>query len=414
MIRLNLLPHREQKRQARKKQFISLSISIAILGLAVVALVHVIMASRIENQNSRNALLKSEIAKLDEQIKEIDRLREQTQALLARKQIVETLQTNRTEAVHLIDQIVRQIPDGYLPALGEAVRQPGDADRLRPVERARLDADAQYRELALARKAGAGRNQVGAAAGRAGQRIHAEPGRQARDPARSGAAAREKGRRRARSARSLRMTLDDLRRLSLRDVGSWPLLPKILALAFIFVVILVAGALVDWKDQYDALNAAEQVEAKLRVQYTEKKAKAINYELYRQQLFEIEQSFGALVKQLPNRAEMDALLTDINQAGLGRGLQFELFKPAAQERMADFYAELPINIRITGNYHDMGAFASDIAQLPRIVTLNDVSINNDKGVLAMDAVAKTYRYLDEEEVAKQRRLAAQAKEGAKK
>jgi type IV pilus assembly protein PilN len=112
MIRLNLLPHREQKRQARKKQFISLSISLAILGVAVVALVHVIMANRIENQNSRNQLLKTEIAKLDEQIKEIDRLREQTQALLARKQIVETLQTNRTEAVHLIDQIVRQIPDG--------------------------------------------------------------------------------------------------------------------------------------------------------------------------------------------------------------------------------------------------------------------------------------------------------------
>ena len=110
----------------------------------------------------------------------------------------------------------------------------------------------------------------------------------------------------------------------------------------------------------------------------QKKAKAINYDLTAQQLAEIEQSFGALLKQLPNRAEMDALLTDINQAGLGRGLQFELFKPAAQERMADFYAELPINIRITGNYHDMGAFASDIAQLPRIVTLNDVAITNDK------------------------------------
>jgi len=118
MIRLNLLPHREQKRQARKKQFISLSISLAILGLAVVALVHVILTNRIDNQNSRNQLLKTEIAKLDEQIKEIDRLREQTQALLARKQIVETLQTNRTEAVHLIDQIVRQMPDGiYLRAV---------------------------------------------------------------------------------------------------------------------------------------------------------------------------------------------------------------------------------------------------------------------------------------------------------
>src|SRR4029450_8216350 len=117
----------------------------------------------------------------------------------------------------------------------------------------------------------------------------------------------------------------------------------------------------------------------------------------RQQLAEVEQSFGALVKQLPNRSEIDALLTDINQAGLGRGLVFELFKPAGQERMADFYAELPIAIKITGNYHDMGAFASDIAQLPRIVTLNDVAIVNDKGTLRMDAGAKRVRYPDGDE-----------------
>ena len=210
------------------------------------------------------------------------------------------------------------------------------------------------------------------------------------------------------------MNLDDFRRLDLREVGTWPTLPKVLALAFIFVAILVAGGMLDWRDQYDSLVALQNVEAKLREDYTAKKAKAINFDLYRQQLFEIEQSFGALVKQLPNRAEMDALLTDINQAGLGRGLQFELFKPAAQERMADFYAELPIAIRITGNYHDMGAFASDIAQLPRIVTLNDVAIANERGSLTMDAVAKTYRYLDDEEVARQRRAASQVKEGARK
>ena len=210
------------------------------------------------------------------------------------------------------------------------------------------------------------------------------------------------------------MTLDDLRRLNLREVGSWPLLPKVVALALIFVIIVVAGALLDWRDQFDALDASQQVEVKLREEYASKKAKAINYDLYRQQLFEIEQSFGALVKQLPNKAEMDALLTDINQAGLGRGLQFELFKPAAQERMADFYAELPISIRITGNYHDMGAFASDVAQLPRIVTLNDVVIANDQGTLKMDAVAKTFRYLDEDEIARQRALAKQAKEKARK
>jgi type IV pilus assembly protein PilN len=121
MIRVNLLPHREQKRQARKRQFVSLAIGLAILGLAVVLLVHVILGAQIETQESRNALLKAEIGKLDNQIKEIDKLREQTQALLARKQVVETLQTNRTEAVHLIDQLVRQLPDGiYLRSVKQA------------------------------------------------------------------------------------------------------------------------------------------------------------------------------------------------------------------------------------------------------------------------------------------------------
>jgi type IV pilus assembly protein PilO len=209
------------------------------------------------------------------------------------------------------------------------------------------------------------------------------------------------------------MTLDDIRRLNLRDVGNWPALPKAAALVLLFVAILAAGAAFDWKDQYDVLEQARQDEAKLKEQYTTKKGKAINYQLYVQQLTEIEQSFGALLKQLPNKAEMDALLTDINQAGLGRGLQFELFKPATQERMADFYAELPINVKITGNYHDMGAFASDVAQLPRIVTLNDVAISNDKGVLTMDGVAKTFRYLDEEEIAKQRKAVKDAKDKAK-
>lgn len=201
------------------------------------------------------------------------------------------------------------------------------------------------------------------------------------------------------------MTLDEIRRLNIRDAGNWPLLPKVVVLLGIFLVILVAGLFLDWRDQWDALEASQKVEAGLRTQYAEKKARAINFDLYVQQLNEVEQSFGALVKQLPNRSEIDALLTDVNQAGLGRGLQFDLFKPAAQERMADFYAELPINIKITGNYHDMGAFASDIAQLPRIVTLNDVAISADKGTLSMEAVAKTFRYLDDEEIAKQRALA---------
>ncbi|HEX6792366.1 MAG TPA: type 4a pilus biogenesis protein PilO [Casimicrobiaceae bacterium] len=198
------------------------------------------------------------------------------------------------------------------------------------------------------------------------------------------------------------MTLDDFRRLNFREVGKWPLAPKVILLTLVVLFIVALGAFFDWKDQWDTLQTAEAQEVKLKEQFKEKKAKAINYDLYVQQLAEVEQSFGALVKQLPNRSEIDALLTDINQAGLGRGLQFDLFRPAPQERMADFYAELPISIKITGNYHDIGAFASDVAALPRIVTLNDLQIANDKGTLTMDAVAKTFRYLDEEEMAKQR------------
>lgn len=210
------------------------------------------------------------------------------------------------------------------------------------------------------------------------------------------------------------MTLDDFRRLNFREVGNWAPLPKAILLALIVLFFVALGAFFDWKDQWDTLQAAQQEEGRLKEQFTQKKAKAINYDLYVQQLAEIEQSFGALVKQLPNRSEIDALLTDINQAGLGRGLQFDLFRPAPQERMADFYAELPIAIKITGNYHDIGAFASDVAALPRIVTLNDVAIANDKGTLTMDAVAKTFRYLDEEEIAKQRALTKAEKEKAKR
>jgi len=208
------------------------------------------------------------------------------------------------------------------------------------------------------------------------------------------------------------MNLEDIRRLNIREVGNWPVLPKLFILTAIVVVIVALGALLDWKDQYEALEQDRVEETKLKDQYSQKKAKAINFDLYVQQLKEVEQSFGALVKQLPNRAEIDALLTDINQAGLGRGLTFELFKPASQEKMEDFYAELPISIRITGNYHDMGAFASDVAQLPRIVTLNDVAIANEKGTLTLEAVAKTFRYLDEEEVAKQRAATKAAKDKA--
>ena len=141
----------------------------------------------------------------------------------------------------------------------------------------------------------------------------------------------------------------------------------------------------------------------MRQTFLTKKAQAVKVEAYKQQMIDIEKTFGALLKQLPDKSQMDGLLTDINQAGLGRGLEFELFKPG-QEVVADFYAEMPIQIKIKGSYHDVGAFATDISKLSRIVTLNDISIaplNKDQkdSELIMEAVAKTYRYLDSSEVA---------------
>jgi type IV pilus assembly protein PilO len=210
------------------------------------------------------------------------------------------------------------------------------------------------------------------------------------------------------------MTLDELRRLNPKDIGSWPALPKLGALVVLLVLLLVAGFFLDWSNQLDELKAARAKEDSLRSAFLDKKRQAINLEAYRKQLADIEQSFGAMLKQLPNRSEMEALLSDINQAGLGRGLQFELFKPAGGEIMSDFYAELPIQIKVMGNYHDVGAFASDVSQLSRIVTLNNLALGLEKdGTLVMDATARTFRYLDEEEINAQRKAAREKAEKAK-
>jgi len=202
--------------------------------------------------------------------------------------------------------------------------------------------------------------------------------------------------------------LEQFKGLNPKDPGAWPPLPKALLLLVLLIGILVGAYFLDWSDQLEQLEAGRAQETKLKAEYKDKKQQSINLDLYRQQLREIDSSFGALLKQLPNRSQMDALLVDINQAGLGRGLQFELFKPAAQESARDFYAELPIQLKVIGNYHDIGAFASDIGGLSRIVTLNDIALGGGKdGSLTLDATAKTFRYLDEDEVASQRRASAQ-------
>jgi type IV pilus assembly protein PilO len=200
--------------------------------------------------------------------------------------------------------------------------------------------------------------------------------------------------------------IDDLRTLDTKQPGNWPWPIKIGAFVLIFVAIQVAAWFLLWQAQTEDIERGRQEVTKQKEVFLEKKKLAVNLEAYKQQRAEIEQAFGALLKQLPNKSEMDALLIDINQAGLGRGLAFELFKPASTENFTEFYAELPVNIRVTGQYHDLGAFASDVAKMPRIVLLTDLKIDPPKdGILSMEAVAKTYRYLDEDEVAKQRKTA---------
>jgi type IV pilus assembly protein PilO len=212
--------------------------------------------------------------------------------------------------------------------------------------------------------------------------------------------------------------IDDLKALDPKQPGNWPWLVKAGAFVLIFVIVQVAAYFVLWQAQAEDIEKGRADVAKQKETFLEKKRLAVNLEAYKQQRAEIEQSFGALLKQLPNKSEMDALLIDINQAGLGRGLAFELFKPSEKENFTEFYAELPVNIKVTGNYHDLGAFASDVAKMPRIVLLTDLKLDPPKdGILAMEAVAKTYRYLDEEEVTKQRKTAkdkaAKGKAGGK-
>jgi type IV pilus assembly protein PilO len=205
--------------------------------------------------------------------------------------------------------------------------------------------------------------------------------------------------------------LEELKNINPKTPGSWPLPVKIGACAAIFLAVLVVGAVLDWQSQWETKGNLQLEEDKLKDTFLSKKKEAINLDIIKKQLTETQQSFGALLKQLPNKSEMDALLTDINQAGLGRGLQFELFRPGP-EVVTGVFAEQPITLRVTGNYDDIGKFSSDISQLPRIVTLNDIGINPAGTQLAMDALAKTYRYLDEEELAAQKKSSKPA--GAKK
>ncbi|SDH62035.1 MULTISPECIES: type 4a pilus biogenesis protein PilO [unclassified Duganella] len=207
---------------------------------------------------------------------------------------------------------------------------------------------------------------------------------------------------------------EQFRDLNGRHPGQWPLAPRLLCAIGVTAAVCVAGYFGYWSSQFEEQEAGAMAENKLRTEYRMKTEQAINLDALRAQKAQVDQYVERLQKQLPSKAEMAALLTDINQAGAGRGLQFDLFKPQ-QVVIKDYYAELPIDIKINGSYHDIGAFTGDIANLPRIVTLNNLALSSGKdGTLTLEAVAKTFRYLDPEEVAAQRKAAADKKKAAKK
>lgn len=215
------------------------------------------------------------------------------------------------------------------------------------------------------------------------------------------------------------MKLDDFKNIDFKNIANLPLPVKAVFLAVLLGLLVLTGYWFLWKPSLTELDTAKANEVQLREVFLAKKKEAISLDLYKQQMVDIERIFGALLKQLPNKSQMDGLLTDINQAGLQRGLEFELFKPGA-ETVADFYAEMPISIKVIGSYNDLGGFASDISKLSRIVTLNNLSISSTSkdgkdDRLVMEAVAKTYRYLDAEEAANKKKAEAKsAKKGMKK
>jgi type IV pilus assembly protein PilO len=197
--------------------------------------------------------------------------------------------------------------------------------------------------------------------------------------------------------------IEELRSLDPRDPGRWPLPVLAAAVAAVFVAVTLVGVyLLVWNEQRPELQRRQGEEQQLRQEFHDKHAKAVNLDVYKRQLKDIERSFGALLRQLPGKTEVPSLLVDISQTGLAAGLQEKLFQPEPEVRK-DFYAELPIKIRLTGSYHQFGEFVSGIAALPRIVTLHDIDITTDNkdayDQLSLELTAKTYRYLDEEEIA---------------
>ena len=207
---------------------------------------------------------------------------------------------------------------------------------------------------------------------------------------------------------NLGQIVEDFKTLDPKEPGLWPAAPKFVILFFLFASLVGLGGWFGWTAQFEEWELKKADEEKLRTEWLDKKRQAVNLDAYRQQLSEIDASFGVLLEQLPNASEIGALLVDVNKTAQSNGLAVEFFKPGGEIRK-DFYAEIPIAVEFSGSYHDFGTFAGELAQLPRIVTLNNIDMTPKGDSIALKATAKTFRYLDETELASQRKASKAGK-----
>lgn len=400
MARINLLPWREELREQRKQQFLVILGGVLVASAALVFLGDQYFTAAIENQNARNDFLRKEIVVLDARIKEISELKSRRQQLLERMKIIQDLQGNRPIIGRVFDQLVRTLPDGVyftdLKMTGRNIAIAGAAESNNRVSNLMRNMDASewltaptLNEVKAVTQGGGG----------PGQRVPVD--RAADAAGRAGCQGQEWGCARSQEM-SLASSLESLRKIDINDldlnnIGSWPAAVKVIVCVLLTAAVLALGYNFHLSDMQAQLEQQAAEEETLKQQFSTKAFQAANLEAYKAQMKEMEESFGALLRQLPSDTEVPGLLEDITRTGLGSGLEFEEIK-LLPEVTQQFYIELPIQISVVGGYHDLATFVSGVSSLPRIVTLHDFEIKpvepGSTSKLRMSILAKTYRYND--------------------
>lgn len=399
MARINLLPWREELREQRKQQFLVILGGVLLVSGALVFLGGQYLNTAIEHQGARNDFLRKEIVVLDARIKEISELRSRRQQLLERMKIIQDLQGNRPIIGRVFDQLVRTLPDGVyftdLKMTGKNIAIAGAAESNNRVSNLMRNMDASEADRPDPERGQGGDPGRGGPGQRVPTDRAADAARRGRRQGEAWGCARSQEMSLASSLESLRKI--DVNDLDLNNIGSWPAAVKVIVCVLLTAAVLALGYNFHLRDLQTQLEQQAAQEESLKQQFATKAFQAANLEAYKAQMKEMEESFGALLRQLPSDTEVPGLLEDITRTGLGSGLEFEEIK-LLPEVTQQFYIELPIQISVVGGYHDLATFVSGVSSLPRIVTLHDFEIKpaspDNTSKLRMSILAKTYRYND--------------------